>query len=324
MFSDMHKRKGVSARNMRIGQHDIQNDIQHDGLRDDNEGLPLRQLPKVGLRLFAAGYCKHPEWVTIRAGSLRSCRIPALFACIEHRKLGVVLVDTGYAAKFLQETDRLPGRLYRAVTPVSFREEESAKRQLEACGIAAEQVRTILITHFHADHIAGLNEFPNAQFVYLPDAYEAVKRLRGLSALRRAFLPGLLPEQFEARSKPIRKDRRVALHSGFPFPYALDALGDGSVLAVELPGHADGQIGLLLATERHDYLLCADAAWSGKAVRENRPPHPIAGIVMSNRRQYAESFQKLVLLERRFPRLRIVASHCPEVWQQWVRGGEAL
>lgn len=297
---------------------------QQDLHQDDNGRLPLQLSRKVGLRLFAAGYCTHPEWVTIRGGSSRNCRIPALFACIEHPEFGTVLVDTGYSGTFLRETDRLPGRLYRAVTPVSLREEDSAVHQLEACGIAAEQVRTIVITHFHADHIAGLNDFPNAQFLYLPQAYDAVKRLRGLAALRRAFLPGLLPERFEERSRPIQPDRRIALPPEFPFPYALDTLGDGSVLAVELPGHADGQIGLLLATERHDYMLCADAAWSGKAVRENRPPHPIAGLIMPDRRQYADSFGRLVELQRRFPLLRIVASHCPEVWQHWTRGDEPL
>ncbi|RKN77145.1 MBL fold metallo-hydrolase [Paenibacillus ginsengarvi] len=306
------------------GHHGRQSVTPEGRLENEKEQLPLRQLPKVGLRLFAAGYCKHPEWVTIRGGSRRSCRIPALFACIQHPELGAVLVDTGYSGAFLRETGRLPGRLYRAVTPVTFREEESAVRQLAACGIAAEQVRTIVITHFHADHIAGLNDFPHARFVYLPAAYDAVKRLHGLAALRRAFLPGLLPAEFEARSRPIRTDRRILLPAGFPFADALDVLGDGSVLAVELPGHADGQIGLLLATDKHDYLLCADAAWSGKAVRENRPPHPLAGLVMANRREYADSFRKLASLVQRYPRLRIVASHCPDVWHNWIQGGEAL
>ncbi|PYI55955.1 MBL fold metallo-hydrolase [Paenibacillus flagellatus] len=281
-------------------------------------------MPKVRLRLFATGYCTHPEWVTIRGGALRACRIPALFACIEHPSFGTVLVDTGYADRFMKVTDRLPARLYRAVTPVTFRGEDSAWLQLEACGIDAERVSAIVVTHFHADHIAGLRDFPNARFIYLPEAYEAVKRLRGLSALRRAFLPGLLPERFEERSAPIGPERRLAAPPGFPFPHAWDVLGDGSVLAVELPGHADGQIGLLLATDRHDYLLCADAAWSGKAVRDNRPPHPIAGFLMPDRRAYADSFGKLVGLRRRFPHLRIVASHCPDVWQDWVQGGEPL
>ncbi|GAA3406385.1 MBL fold metallo-hydrolase [Paenibacillus hodogayensis] len=296
----------------------------HNARQDDNMPDILRPSLKVKLRLFAAGYCTHPEWVTIRGGSWRSCRIPALFACIEHPKFGTMLVDTGYAQRFLDETERLPARVYRAITPVFFRESDSALRQLEACGISPERVNAVIITHFHADHIAGLHDFPQAAFIYMKEAYEAVKHLRGLAALRRAFLPGLLPAGFEERSRPIAADRRVELPDEYPFYGAYDVLGDGSVLAVRLPGHADGQIGLLLSTERHDYLLCADAAWSGRAIRENRAPHPLAGLVMPSRRQYADSFARLVRLQRSLPQLRIAASHCPDVWRQWVEGGEPL
>lgn len=284
----------------------------------------MPQKPKVKLRLFAAGCCTHPEWVTIRGGSWRSRPIPALFACVEHPVFGVLLVDTGYSGRFAQETSRLPGRLYRAITPVLFREEESALRQLAACGIAPEQVRAIVITHFHADHVAGLRDFPHAEFIYLPESYDAVKRLSGWSALRRAFLPGLLPDDFERRSRPIDPNRRVALPADYPFPSGWDVLGDGSLLAVGLPGHADGQIGLLLSTGSHDYLLCADAAWSSRAIRGNRPPHPLAGLVMADRGRYADSFRRLVRLRELCPALRFVPSHCPDVWKNWILGGEPL
>ncbi|KEQ27763.1 MBL fold metallo-hydrolase [Paenibacillus tyrfis] len=287
----------------------------------EDRGLPI---PKVKLRLFAAGYCTHPEWVTLRGGSLRSCHIPAIFACIKHPVFGAIVVDTGYSERFIRETNRLPERLYRMITPVVFREEESAVRQLAACGVTPEQVQTVIVTHFHADHVAGLRDFPNATFLYVPEAYNAVKSLRGLAALRRAYLPGLLPESFERRSQPILRDRKVELPADFPFSYGIDVMGDGSLLAVDLPGHADGQIGLLLSTERHDYLLCADAAWSSRAIRENRPPHPLAGLIMPDRRQYRDSFERLVRLHERYPTLRIVPSHCPEIWGKWIRGGEPL
>ncbi|MEI7026786.1 MBL fold metallo-hydrolase [Paenibacillus sp. y28] len=286
------------------------------------EGGP--EAVKVKLRLFAAGCCTHPEWVTLQGGSLRSSRIPAIFACIEHPRLGVILVDTGYSAEFRKETRRLPARLYRWITPVTFEEKDRAVHQLGACGMTAEQVQSIIITHFHADHIAGLKDFPSARFLYLPEAYDAVKRLQGLSALRRAFLPGLLPERFEQRSALIDRDRQVKLHADVPFPYALDVLGDGSLLAVDLPGHADGQIGLFLSTEQHDYFLCADAAWSSRAIRENRPPHAAAEVIMPSREQYRDSFGRLVELHRCRPELRIVPSHCPEVWANWTAEGGQL
>ncbi|OXM82923.1 MBL fold metallo-hydrolase [Paenibacillus rigui] len=287
-------------------------------------GPRLEPARKVKLHLFAAGYCTHPEWVTLRGGGLAVIRIPAIFACIEHPEAGVLLWDTGYAPRFLEETTRLPNRLYRMTTPVGIGSEDSAVRQLADIGIRPEQVKGIIISHFHADHIAGLKDFPEALFYYAAEAYERVCRLRGLAALRRAFLPGLLPDDFLQRSRIIDPCKRVALPAAYPFTHGLDVLGDGSLLAVPLPGHADGQIGLLLSTALRDYLLCADAVWSSAAYRENRPPHPLAGLIMPSRRQYKESFERLVQLHRQVPELRILPSHCPEVWETEVKGGAEL
>ncbi|CAG7642001.1 N-acyl homoserine lactonase AttM [Paenibacillus solanacearum] len=276
---------------------------------------------KVKLRLFAAGYCKHPEWITIRGGGVAAIRIPALFACIEHPEAGILLWDTGYADRFLTETEKLPNRLYRAVTPVWIRSEDNAVRQLASVGIAPEQVKGIIISHFHADHIAGLKDFPAASFYYTQEAYEGVRLLRGIAAVRKAFLPGLLPADFVQRSRIIPPARRIDPPVNDPFPDAMDVLGDGSLLAVGLPGHAAGQIGLLLSTQQQDYLLCADAVWSSAAYREHRPPHPLAGLMMESKRQYDQSLERLVRLHREFPALRIIPSHCPEVWENRVNGG---
>ncbi|WP_235941202.1 MBL fold metallo-hydrolase [Paenibacillus puerhi] len=281
---------------------------------------------RVKLRLFTAGCCKHPEWVTLRGGALAPVSIPAMFACIEHPSRGYMLFDTGYASRFLEATDRLPARLYRMLTPVRFREEEGAAEQLRRSGIDPAEIGLIMISHFHADHIAGLRDFPHARFIYESSGYEAVKQLTGMAALRRAFLPELLPDDFEARSDRLSADRRIMppAESGFPFPYVTDVLGDGSILAVDLPGHADGQIGLFLSTERHTYFLCADAVWSSRAYRESRPPHPLAGVIMPSRVHYAQSFERVVSLHSRFPHIRIVPSHCPEASARWTGGGEEL
>ncbi|NGZ76301.1 MBL fold metallo-hydrolase [Saccharibacillus alkalitolerans] len=280
--------------------------------------------PRVTLRIFSAGSCRHPEWVTIRGGSLRSVRIPALFACIGHPVLGPVLFDTGYSERFFAETDPFPARLYRMVTPVEFDPGDSAARRLAAAGFDPASIRRVVVSHFHADHVAGLRDFPKAEFLYEREALDSMRRLRGIGAVKRGFLPGLLPEDFDARARPFAPESRIevpeGLLPGFPFRRVTDVLGDGSLLAVDLPGHAYGQIGLLLRTERGPALLCADAAWSEAAYRENRPPSALAGIIMPDRRAYADSFRALRALHESFPELTIVASHCPEAERRYASG----
>jgi len=278
----------------------------------------------IELTLFATGYCTHSERLTIRGGTTRSVKFPAGFALIRHPEFGPILFDTGYSERFFAETKRFPASLYARLTPVFFAPEQSASNQLRGLGIEPEAVKLIVLSHFHADHVGGLRDFPNAAFVYLREAYDAVKHRRGVSAVRAAFLPGLLPDDFEARAKPLDESRTVPLPDGYPFARGIDVLGDGSLVAVDLPGHAAGQIGLLVRTAAHDYLLCADAVWSSRAYRENRPPHPLATLIMASRRDYKTSFAKLVELHARHPRLRIIPSHCMDAWATYIRDGAPL
>jgi len=279
---------------------------------------PLHSEVKVKLRLLAAGACRHPEALTLRGGTFRPVSFPAGFACIEHPAYGIVLFDTGYSSRFFTETARLPAALYRWITPVSYREEDSAASQLRALGIAPRDVRTVVLSHFHADHIGGMRDFPAAQYMYSEEAYRAVAGLGKLAAVRAGYLPGLLPDDLPARSKLLGSCAAVKLPDGMPFASGYDLFGDGSLIAVDIPGHAAGQIGLLLSTAEHAYFLCADAVWSSRAYREHRPPHPLAGLIMASRGQYRDSFARVCRLHRQYPDIRIVPSHCGEALDRWM------
>ncbi|WP_379153539.1 MBL fold metallo-hydrolase [Paenibacillus sp. sgz5001063] len=276
----------------------------------------------VTVSILSAGYCVHPEALTLRGGTFRSVPFPAGYALLRHPQYGPILFDTGYSARFFQETAKLPAALYRHITPVVFKEGESAVERLREAGIQPEEIRYMVLSHFHADHIGGVRDFPRAQFIYLQKAYESVRNLGTIKALRAGFLPGLLPEDFAARSLPIdERSPRRPLDSGFPFKDAYDLLGDGSLLAVEMSGHAAGMIGLFVSDGGNDYLLCADTVWSSRAFRENRRPHPAAGIIMSNRKEYRLNFDLLRQIHENFPGLRIVPSHCREALALWGTGG---
>jgi glyoxylase-like metal-dependent hydrolase (beta-lactamase superfamily II) len=262
----------------------------------------------IDLQILAAGSCRHPEWVTIQGGGLRPIQIPTLFALLRHPSLGPILYDTGYAPRFLAETRRPPALLYRWITPVRIDEVQTAASQLRRLGIEPEAVKLIILSHFHADHLGGVRDFPAARFIYLPAAWAAVRGRTGVAAVRKGFLPGLLPPDFVERSLPLHQ--RIELPEGLhPFTEGYDVLGDGSVLGVRLDGHATGQLGIIVG----ESFLCADSAWSSRAVREHRPPHPIARVIMDDPAAYRANFGALHELHRRNPALRIIASHCGEV-----------
>jgi glyoxylase-like metal-dependent hydrolase (beta-lactamase superfamily II) len=270
----------------------------------------------VDLQLLAAGYCRHPEFLTLRGGTLKPVPFPAGFALIRHPRHGYILFDTGYSERFFEETSRLPALLYRLITPVTFSGPDSALNQLKRQGIAADEVKYVVLSHFHADHTAGLRDFPHARILYKREAYDAVKQLGSFAAVKAAYLPGLLPEDFEQRSMMVEETELLRLPEAFPFMNGYDLLGDGSLVAVDVPGHAAGQIGLFLRTAAGDYFLCADAVWSSRAYKERRKPHAAARLIMSDRSRYEDSFERLCRLHRQYPHIAIVPSHCGEALQR--------
>ncbi|MGM0575832.1 MAG: MBL fold metallo-hydrolase [Myxococcota bacterium] len=275
------------------------------------------------LTLLEAGHCVHPEHVVLRSRSLRPMRFPALFAVIEHPTEGVILYDTGYSQRFLDETRALPGSIYGRVTPVTLPPGASAPEQLQARGISPDDVRTIVISHFHADHVAALRDFPRARYVYFDRAW---RRLRGRGrwrSLLKGVLPALVPPDFEERSRPVEAGRLAPLPPECaPFERGVDLLGDRSLLAVELPGHARGQLGLFVADEDgRRWFLVADACWTSRSWCEQRMPHPVARLLFDDWGAYRGTLHRIADFAVRHPDVRVVPSHCEEVRARFVRPG---
>ena len=258
------------------------------------------------LTLLTAGYCTAPEATAVAGGRWRARRFPAGVALIEGLGVGPVLFDTGYAPRFFAATRAFPYRLYRWATPTVVCPDETAAAQLAARGIAPETVRHVVLSHLHADHIAGLRDFPAAEIHVRPEAAAFVRSLRGIRAVRAGFVPSLLPDDVAERLRPV--ERRITLPDGLaPFRDGFDVLG---LAALPLPGHAPGHIGLYLEpTDGPPTLLAADAAWTLDALRRDAPLPRIGRAILHDAQAARETQTRLARLMHARPDLRVVLSH---------------
>ena len=274
----------------------------------------------VKVSILTAGFCTCPEHIAIQGGRWHNIRFPAMFALLEHPRLGAMLFDTGYSYRFFDETRRFPNRLYRMLTPVTLREEQLAVNQLALRNLRPSDITCIFISHFHADHIAALADFPQADYVYLPSAFDSVRKLHGMAALSHAHLPGLIPADFTERTNPINISESVSLPPEYaPFTRGFDLLGDESLLAVELPGHAYGQMGLIARDESGaTFFFIADAAWLGASLAENRPPHQLTNFLFPDPSAYRATLTDLHHIRANRPELHLIPSHCEATLAEFV------
>lgn len=274
-----------------------------------------------------AGECLNLAALTDPGAPWKVRAYPAGFALLHHPLHGAALFDTGYGLPVQVQMRRWPGLLYGLVTPVRLSPGETARAQLDRKGT---EVRRIIVSHLHADHVGGLRDFPQIPFSIDPLAYPPLRRLRGLRAVRRAFLPEVLPPDFEARCEPLRFAPAPAGLA--PFTAAADVYADGSVYALRVPGHAPGMIALVVRV-REDArldgdgsgltLLASDAAWSVSALRGNRGVHPLARLAFWNAGQERRSREALHAWLQAHPRARVIVSHDRPELDEPVHGGGA-
>jgi glyoxylase-like metal-dependent hydrolase (beta-lactamase superfamily II) len=264
-------------------------------------------------RLLEVGHCLQLECGAIRGGRWRVCEFPALVGVLRHPERGWVLFDTGYSQRFLEATAKLPAALYRCVTPVRFDPRKALALQLDALGVDKADIGAIVLSHFHADHVAGVLDFPGVPVFCSRAGWQSLRSKGSLAALRTGLLPELAPRELNDRTRFLEDLPPAALEFGSQMFFAVDLFADGSVVAVSLPGHSEGHFGVrFTAPDDRQVMLVGDAAWSTKALREHRLPPVWTTGWLGNTRIYRETFARLHTLTASRPDLQIVPSHCPE------------
>lgn len=247
---------------------------------------------------FRVGHCTHPSCMALKGSGFKSRCFPSRAYLIETSR-GNYLWDTGYADRFREATSNGIYALYAWITPVFFDPRESLIGQLAACGVGVDDIHAIVLSHFHADHIAGIRDFPQARLLCSSSGWNAVRRLSGFGAVRQAFVPALLPDDIESRLAFVEAYAERALPAQLaPFIRGWDITGTGEIIVVNLPGHAAGHLGAFVRDDEEWILLASDAAWTTESYQQLRGPSELSFLIQHSRAEYYNTLRMLHALHR--------------------------
>lgn len=266
---------------------------------------------QVHLDLMEVGSCRHPACMVTGRLGLAAAHFPALVGRITHPTEGVFLFDTGYGEGLARSRDPV-ARAYRRLLPYQLAKGQACRHQLAAAGIGSGDVRGIILSHLHPDHAGGLVDFPDACIFMAAGALAGLRTGGWRRRARLGLIGDLFPAGLEARARTVESCPQAS-HRLPGLAVGTDLLGDGSLIAVPLPGHAPGHIGLLLTAQNgQEVLLAADAAWLSVCIRDRLEPMAPARAFIADYPAYRRTLHALHDLSRRRPDLAIVPSHCGE------------
>jgi len=270
----------------------------------------MEKIDKPQLRFFASGYCKS-HYRMVHPGSGRGkVDFYATWCLVDIPGTGYVMFDTGYSERFSKATQKFPGRFYRWITPRALDSDQSAKELLRRNGISSDEIRFIIISHFHADHIAGLADFPSAKFISASDSIAQLDNLSGFGAVKKGILHNLIPGDFKQRIIAVEDfaDRISVSEEGF-ITYHL--FGCSFFRIISLPGHSTGMLGFIYDADDRKILFATDAAWDYDTYSRDILPSGMARIIFSSWDDYILTRKRIKAFEKNHKSFDILFTHCP-------------
>lgn len=159
--------------------------------------------------------------------------MPIFTWVIEHPE-GVIVVDTGETSRVnlpdYTNCDPVTSLIYRSALRFAVHAADEIGPQLDTLGIPPAQVRWVVQTHLHSDHMGGLAYFPQATTLVGQLDYP-----QSAGALACRYPPGFAPQFPQFTAEPL---------AGFATSYPLTQAGDVWILPT--PGHSLGHQSVVL------------------------------------------------------------------------------
>lgn len=187
-----------------------------------------------------------------------------IYCWLIEQKGEYILVDTGETAK-INSPNYLPNDfLYHRVVQTKITQEDELNLQLSKIGIETKEIKKIILTHLHGDHVGGLYHFPHAEILVSRREYELANSKKGP---KKGYFNYHWPEQF----KPILIDyENVALP---PFNKSKEAWPDTNIFLVPTPGHTEGHLSVIIKELK--VIISGDATFNKLTLQKEIPDFPL-------------------------------------------------
>lgn len=236
--------------------------------------------------------------------SRRWIELPITATLIEHRD-GFVLFDTGLDPAILTDPNYISkaiGRfLLRRIFRLHISPEDRLDRQLSRLGFSASDIKTVVISHLHFDHVGGIAQVPQADLLVSKTEWQILSKPHPEYEwiLREHIeIPGAKwhPTTFTPTDDPLLA----------PFGGCHDVMGDGSLVLIPTPGHTEGSLSMLVRSPPFaPILLVGDLAYQADLLLNDQVPGT------GDAEQLRSSYAKVRALKQKLPDLVIVAAHDP-------------
>jgi len=222
---------------------------------------------------------------------------------------GNIVFDTGQDIASVKDPEYFPkgviGWLYSRLAKFTIADHESFESQLSLAGLAASDIKFAIISHLHQDHIGGLSAFQNGPTKVIVHQAEIEATKSGAALLdgymnNHIFLPGL----------NIENPKFSPLEAGAVpgFSKAWDVFGDGSAILLEVAGHTEGSVALLVNFgQANPILFVGDLTYDANLLRAGKLPG------VGKKSKLKEATNSVLELLAAEPNLTIAAAHDPSV-----------
>ena len=263
------------------------------------EVVTRRQAAGLALSVYDTGSVTVPGDTLSELKSPRSrvrLSLPAFL--LRHPTQGLVLFDAGLPAA---APGQRRGQGNEFGVPFAAAPGQDLAAQLQRDEVKLADVRWIVLSHLHQDHVGWLDAYPNATVVVDRREWEAQKE---------KTLAGAVPEEFDpAAMEPKLRLRLLDLAAAPPYgscDHGLDLFADGTVILLDLAGHTPGSLGMWINLDSGPVLLAGDASWILDNHQDLALPQ---SRTMSDPKQYWRKLNMMNRMMKELPQLVIFPGH---------------